>query len=425
MAAALPDPRVVEHLVCSTALVAARLTGRLALPLVALAGVVALHALVLVRWPLRRALRLGCLATMLVLLGVLPAARYVQATDGGVDTLGHDGGVHVSDQAVRVLLEDASDPYQASYGEVLANWRLDVQGRPVANPLIDHYPYWPGSLALLAAVEGPLATLGADPDPRVLYLLVWCLLGGWLGAMGLRTQGHLGLALAVCLNPLLLPYLWQGANDVLLVAGMAVAAVALGRGRTVLAGLAIGVAASVKLLLAPMVLLFLVWLAAEVRHGRLDRIRAGQAAAATVVPAALVAVPFLAWHPADLLTDAVAYHLGLVGDTFPIGGHGLPALLLHLGVLTDPFGSTPLWATALPATAVIAAGSWWVWTHPSLRSLLVASGVVLLGVLFFHRSFMFSYLAIPTTALLLAPLAAVPQGLRSEPELRLQGQDHA
>jgi hypothetical protein len=147
-----------------------------------------------------------------------------------------------------------------------------------------------------------------------------------------------------------------------------------------------------------------VWLAAEVRRGRLERIRAGQAAAATVVPAALVAAPFLAWHPADLLTDAVAYHLGLVGDTFPIGGHGLPALLLHLGVLTDPFASTPLWATALPAAAVIAAGTWWVWTHPGLRSLLVASGVVLLGVLFFHRSFMFSYLAIPTTALLLAPL---------------------
>ncbi|HEV3495740.1 MAG TPA: hypothetical protein VHA34_05250 [Actinomycetes bacterium] len=32
------------------------------------------------------------------------------------------------------------------------------------------------------------------------------------------------MALAVCLNPLRLPYLWQDANDALLVAGTAAAA---------------------------------------------------------------------------------------------------------------------------------------------------------------------------------------------------------
>jgi hypothetical protein len=60
-----------------------------------------------------------------------------------------------------------------------------------------------------------------------------------------------------------------------------------------------------------MVVLSGVWLAAEVRRGRLDRGRAWRAAAATVAPALVAAVPFLLWHPADFLTDAVAYHLGL------------------------------------------------------------------------------------------------------------------
>jgi hypothetical protein len=402
----LPDPRLVEFMVCTTALAGARLNGRLPVPVALLAGVVSAHGLVLARWPARRGLRLACFALMLALLGVVPAARYMQATARGDVRQAIDGGVLVSDEAVEVLL-DGRDPYQASYAETLARWRIDVEGQPADNPLIHHYPYWPGSLALLAAVEAPLRALGRDPDPRVLYLLVYCALGLWLGRWSLRERGHLGVALAVCLNPLLLPYLWQGVNDVLLVAGMAVAAVALTSRRVVLAGLALGAALSVKLLIAPMVVLFVVWLAAEARRGRLDRGRAWRAAAATRAPAVVTAVPFLLWHPGGLLTDTVAYHLGLVRDAYPIAGHGLPAQLLRAGVLTDPFGPSPLWATALPAAVVLIAGAWWVWSRPGLRPLLAVSGLVLLGVLFFHRSFMFYYVDIPATALALAALVPV------------------
>jgi hypothetical protein len=397
----MPDPRLVEFMVCATALAGGRLGGRLPLPVPLLAAVIAAHGLVLVRWPARRGRRLACFAVMLVLLGVVPAARSMQATERGDPRMAIDGGVLVSDRAVEVLLA-GHDPYRASYDQVLARWRIAVDGRPVTNPLVRHYPYWPGSLALLVAVEAPLRLAGLDADPRVLYLLVYCALGLWLGRWSLRERGHLGVALAVCLNPLLLPYLWQGANDILLVAGMAVAAVALTGRRIVLAGFALGAALAVKLLLAPMVVLFVVWVAAEARRGRLERARAWRAAAATVAPAVVTALPFLAWHPVDLLTDAVAYHLALVPDAYPIAGHGLPAQLLRAGVLTDPFGPSPPWATVLPTAAVLLAGCWWMWTRPGRRTLLWVSGLVLLGVLFFHRSFVFSYLAIPATALLLA-----------------------
>ena len=241
----------------------------------------------------------------------------------------------------------------------------------------------------------------------MLYLLVYCALGLWLGRWSLRERGHLGVALAVCLNPLLLPYLWQGVNDILLVAGMAVAAVALAGRRVVLAGLALGATLAVKALLAPMVVLFGVWLAAEGRRGRLDPGRAWRAAAATVAPAVVTAVPFLLWHPGDFLTDAVAYPLGLVADAYPIAGNGLAAQLLRAGVLTDPFGPAPLWATALPAALVLAAGAWWVWSRPGLRTLLGVSGLVLLGVFFFHRSFMFYYVDVAATAFALAALVPI------------------
>jgi hypothetical protein len=314
--------------------------------------------------------------------------------------------VLASDEAVEVLLE-GHDPYQASYAKALAGWRINVEGQPADNPLGKHYLYWPGSLALLAAVEAPARAVGRDPDPRVLYLLVYCALGLWLGRWSLRERGHLGVALAVCLNPLLLPYLWQGVNDILLVAGMCVAAVALASRRVVLAGLALGATLAVKALLAPMVVLFFVWLAAEVRRGRLDPGRAWRAAAATVAPAVLTALPFLLWHPGDFLNDAVAYPLALIPDAYPISGNGLAAQLLRAGVLTDPFGPSPLWATTLPAALVLAAGAWWVWSRPGLRTLLGVSGLVLLGVLFFHRSFMFYYVDVVATAFALAALVPV------------------
>jgi hypothetical protein len=152
----------------------------------------------------------------------------------------------------------------------------------------------------------------------------------------------------------------------------------------------------------------LVWLAAETRAGRLARGRARRAAAATLAPGFLVALPFLAWHPTDFLTDAVGYHLGLVPDAYPIAGSGLAALLLHLGVVADPFGPAPAWATTLPAAAVVVAGSWLVWSRPGLRTLLVASGLVILGVLWFHRSFMSYYVDVPVTALALAALLPRP-----------------
>src|SRR4029453_15649471 len=97
----LPDPRWVELLVCSTALAGARLAGRLALPVALLAGVAAVHALVLHRWPARRVVRLAWFAVLLLLLGVLPAVGYVRATDRGVAGLGPDGGRDGRDEAVR------------------------------------------------------------------------------------------------------------------------------------------------------------------------------------------------------------------------------------------------------------------------------------------------------------------------------------
>ncbi len=57
-------------------------------------------------------------------------------------------------------------------------------------------------------------------------------------------------------------------------------------------------------------------------------------------------------------------------------------------------------------------GMWLVWSRPSPRTFLGAAGVVILGVLFFHRSFMSYYIDVPVTALLLAALLPEPAMIR-------------
>src|SRR4029453_3002446 len=79
----LPDPRWVELLVCSTALAGPRLAGARALPVALLAGVAAVHALVLHRWPARRVVRLGGVAVLLLLLGGVPGVGACRAPHRG------------------------------------------------------------------------------------------------------------------------------------------------------------------------------------------------------------------------------------------------------------------------------------------------------------------------------------------------------
>ena len=78
-----------------------------------------------------------------------------------------------------------------------------------------------------------------------------------LGRWSLRERGDLLVPLFLLGSPLFLPFLWSGETDVLLLTGLAGFAWALHRHRPVLAAFALGAALSVKLLLAPLALVFL------------------------------------------------------------------------------------------------------------------------------------------------------------------------
>jgi hypothetical protein len=356
---------------------------------------------------LRRWSAAGRLATFLLLLavvGVAPTLLKMDATHTGSPTSGHDGGVVVTGRAVEELLA-GNDPYTVSYVDELRGGSLVVDGLRTENPIRDHYPYSPGTFLLQVPFIGPASALGLWPDARWLYLLVYGALAVGLGRWSLRERGDLLVPLLLLANPLFLPFFWMGETDILLLAGLVGLAWALARERPVTGALALGLALSTKLLLAPFALVFLAWLLAGARQGRLARSTAVRAAAALALPAAVTAAPFLLWHPGAIVEDVLLFHAGLAPPRYPISGAGFPALLFDLDVIHDRWAAAPPWSTLLPTVAALLAAGVWLWRRPRVGDLLAAGAAVTLASVYFSRAFTTTYWWLPVALLSLAAVA--------------------
>jgi hypothetical protein len=377
-----------------------------------LAPAVATYAVALYRgWSMG-----GRLAAFLLFLAVVGVAPTLAAMDAyhttWLPTFAHDGGVIVTGKATEELLA-GHDPYRVSYAGSLRGSALLIDGAWTENPILDRYPYSPGTFLLQVPFSAAALLIGHVPDARWLYLLVYVALGVGLGRWSLRDRGDLLVPLLLLGSPLFLPFLWQGETDVLLLAGLAGLTWALARDRPVLAALALGVALSTKLLLAPFALVFLAWLAASVWRGGLDRSAALRAAGALAFPVAVTAAPFLVWDAGAMLRDVVLFHAGLAPPRYPIVGAGLPALLFELDVIHDRGAAAPAWSTLLPTLAALAAACVWVWRRYGVGDLLAAGAAASLASVYFSRAFTMTYWWLPVALVSLAALAR-PRPARPE-----------
>jgi len=259
-----------------------------------------------------------------------------------------------------------------------------------------------------------MLALGFSADPRWLYLLVYAALAVGLARWSLRARGELLVPLLLLANPLFLPFLWLGETDILLLAGLVGLAWALARERPVPGALALGLALSTKLLLAPFALVFLAWLAAGARHGGLHRSTAVRAAGALVLPSVVTMAPFLLWHPGAMIEDVLLFHAGLAAPRYPISGAGFPALLFHLDVIGDRWAAAPPWSTLLPTAASLAGACAWVWRRTNAADLLGAGAAASLAAVYFSRAFTTTYWWLPVVLVSLAAVAT-PRSLPWEP----------
>jgi hypothetical protein len=347
--------------------------------------------------------RLGTFVLLLAVVGVAPTLLMMDAYHTGSSSAwAHDGGVTVTGRAVEELLA-GNDPYTVSYADVAGF--LVVDGLWTENPIRDRYPYSPGMFLLQLPFMAPMLALGFSPDARWLYLLVYAVLGVGFALWSLRERGDLLVPLFLLANPLVLPFLWQGETDVLLLAGLVGLAWTLARGRPVLGALALGLALATKLLLAPFALVFLVWLAAGARHGRLDRSTAFRAAGVLVLPGLVTMAPFLLWHPGAMIQDVLLFHVGHAPPRYPIGGAGFPALLFDVDVVHDRWAAAPVWSTLLPTVAALVGACVWVWRRTRVADLLGAGAAASLASLYFSRAFTITYGWLPLALLSLVAVA--------------------
>jgi Glycosyltransferase family 87 len=349
--------------------------------------------------------RLAAFLLLLALVGVAPTLVMMDAYHATPSpTYAHDGGVIVTGKATEELLA-GHDPYRVSYAGTLRGSALLVDGTWTENPILDRYPYSPGTFLLQVPFSAAALALGQVSDTRWLYLLVYVAVAVGLGRWSLRRRGDLLVPLLLLGSPLLLPFLWSGESDVLLLAGLAALAWALGRDRPVLAALALGAALSTKLLLAPFALVFLAWLAARAWRGGLPRPAALRAAGALALPVAVTAAPFLVWDAGAMLHDVVLFHAGLALPRYPIVGAGLPALLFDLDLIHDRGAAAPVWSTLLPTVAALAAACAWVWRRRGVGDLLGAGAAASLASVYCSRAFTVTYWWLPVTLVSLAALA--------------------
>jgi hypothetical protein len=390
-----------------------------------LGGALALLAVVYLAAGLLRAgtrVRLALLALSATLLVVVPTLGLVAMGQAMERPYGQDGGVVQLPMAIDRIL-DGRSPYAADYSQGI----LGRQSRASAfwdamggNPITRHHAYLPGTHALVAPFQlASRAVFGAF-DPRFVTMLAWAL----AAALAARLAGGGGRGLLAAAGILVHPLAWWhqvfGANELLFVALLLLAAEAGERGRLRAAGAWLGLACATKQLAWPFApFLLLHWAAA--RHdgrggwrGDLRALVAGETlrrlaapALAGLAVAAAVTLPVVALDPRAFWADVVAYNVGFGGDLYPFGGTpgiGLANFVLYAGAiadLRDPFPLGRLYPLLVPLGLLLVRAQL---RAPGLGTALLNGATALCAALYLSRIVHPNYFV---AAAVLLPLAAL------------------
>jgi hypothetical protein len=349
----------------------------------------------------RRSYRTWKRATLValgVLILALPiAGRAVQRFASGQPLrFAHDGGVIQTEESARFLLRGI-DPYGADYS------KTPLAG--VAIPgILRHNPYLPASFLLPAPLIALADAAGWPFDQRLVYLLLYAA-GVWLAPLAFRHRGAGELAqTCFALNPLVVPYVVVGRNDIYVISFLLFALVALARRRPLAFFSCLALACALKQFawfVAPFLLVcaWHAWPRPIVRRGLV---------VAAAIFAALV-LPFFFWGPAAFVDDVYRFNAGLSPDSYPLGGtpgFGFAMLAAALRWAPDRaayFSLTPyLLATALPLGVLLLAR---LLRRPAVGQAMLAAFLVSFWIFFFSRVFNNNYFGVLAFLLQMGALA--------------------
>jgi hypothetical protein len=357
----------------------------------------ALAALVLVRLRPRRVLRARVVLTAVcfVLVAFVPMVLMIRAR---AETTGEQ---HVLPEVAVIeragsRLVHGRDPFVA---EVIGNRLIgQVPGVPRYEAF---FPYFPAMT--IFGLPSTIPGLGAIGDGRLWMALVTVgLLFGGLWLARAPPNRALRAAQVLCVLPTGAIFLAGGGDDLPILAICLVGLAALLRRRPLAAGVAFGIAMSMKLTAWPLAALCLF----VVRDSDGRRVAGRFAAIIALIVAAFV-IPFAIWNPRTFVVNTIGFPLGLLSvnspAASPLPGHVIATLVpgAHRALLL---------ATAIVGSPVLV---WWLWRRPprSVADACRLTAVIAIVVMCLAPATRVGYVVYPVNLLvwswLLAPTTEV------------------
>ncbi len=310
--------------------------------------------------------------TLALLAAVTIAPLAVQVTKRAADELGHhvQSEVLVVEQASSALL-DGENPYDAVFDDGLLSRRKTATQT--------HFPYLPGML-ILGAVPDDLGVLA---DARIAFTVATLAVFAVALTVTRRRMSLLRALQVLAVLPTGALVLATGGDDLPVLALMLLALVLVDHRHPIAAGVAIGLAATMKQLAWPLI----PFLVVAARDGD-DEPARGRMAAAIGLVIVPVLLPFLLWDPAAFVEDAVRFPLGLGSEASAAASPTLGRLLTGLVP-----GASQVLGIVLPV-ALLAATALILWRRPPRTPAAAAltAGLLVAGAVAFAPAVRFGIL---------------------------------
>lgn len=349
-----------------------------------------------------RSVVLGLLVVNLVVAPML-TSMVVRHVTGQTERWVHDNPLQM-EEAAKFLLR-GENPYATDYtntpmaqwpyytGPVWSNrWQEPPPTEGRVNPALFHVVSLPFGVLVTVPFQAVLDGVLGWFDGRLVYLLAY-LFTLWLLSRLVRDRTlRLAALILVGLNPLLVPYVVEGRNDIL-VFSLLLAALVWHRERPVVSAVWLGLALATKHVAALFLPFYLLLLWREYA----DSPHRLAAVARRLLPAAVTALaltlPFLVWDAGAFLEDTVGYIGGMLPTSYPLSGMGIGGIAVVLGWV--PNAAAPFPASLLQA---LVAGPFLLallrhqWRFNTLRQALGGYAVFLLVFMWLARFYFENYL---------------------------------
>lgn len=329
-----------------------------------------------------------CLLLSIALIVVVPTVQAIVLRHLTTPVLYiHDGALQ-TEEAIKLFL-NGHDPYGADYSTtLLAQWAYwQVPDDPSAvNPALAHYAYLPavflGALPFYAVTQA----LWGWFDIRIVFL--FCFAGVWLMLPHLVTEKAGALQIAFALNPLFVPFLIEGRNDVIVLFWIVVALVLLKRGHFTGSAVMMAVGCATKQTVWLVMPFYLAYLFVTAYRQNIRKFSVQIILPLAILFACIIA-PFFIWNPPAFINDVFIYP----SNMYPVMGIGLGGLLLNFGILPNRDAAFPFSMLALvvgmPVLLVLLCA---LMRRPTVRLMVAQSAGFAFVMAFMNRVFHDNYI---------------------------------